>query len=271
MHAVSGAEKPHDRSHTSVRHHPSPDLRGRGRPGLDPRGRRRNRRGGARGRDRDRHGLRGCRRERPPQRRKPRAPGRAGVERPRRGEDRCRRPLEPAGAPGDSLFVIKPTRLHDAGRSRNAVATLLLPACTGRNAGQPRPALRRHRSHGALPDSIDFPLRPQQEPPSSTRCCSPIHSPRPWPKLGYVRDDVVATRRVDAAFGITCGDLMFDDLANYARYKAIVGTIGMPWYNLPGNHDMNFEAPDDTHSRARPSSACSARATARSSMAARRS
>ncbi len=42
---------------------------------------------------------------------------------------------------------------------------------------------------------------------------------------------------------------MFDDLAYYGRYNRIVGTVGLPWFNLPGNHDMNFEAPDNAHSK----------------------
>ena len=31
----------------------------------------------------------------------------------------------------------------------------------------------------------------------------------------------------------------------YGRYNQIVGKIGIPFYNVPGNHDMNFDAPDD--------------------------
>jgi len=50
-----------------------------------------------------------------------------------------------------------------------------------------------------------------------------------------------------AAFGITHGDIMFDDLSFYPRYNRIVGTIGLPWFNCRGNHDMNLEAPDNIH------------------------
>ncbi len=67
-------------------------------------------------------------------------------------------------------------------------------------------------------------------------------------EVGYIRDDVVSV--VDgsqAAFGITHGDIMFDDLSYYPRYNRIVGTIGLPWFNCRGNHDMNLEAPDNTH------------------------
>ena len=47
----------------------------------------------------------------------------------------------------------------------------------------------------------------------------------------------------DAKFGLTAGDIMFDDLSLYERYNAIIGTIGLPWWNIGGNHDLNFEAP----------------------------
>ena len=52
-----------------------------------------------------------------------------------------------------------------------------------------------------------------------------------------------------AKFGLTAGDIMFDDLSLYDRYNRIIGTIGLPWWNIGGNHDLNFEAPDRTLSR----------------------
>ena len=47
---------------------------------------------------------------------------------------------------------------------------------------------------------------------------------------------------------MTIGDMLFDDLSMYP-YNRLIGTIGLPWYNLGGNHDLNFEAPDRRHSR----------------------
>ena len=37
---------------------------------------------------------------------------------------------------------------------------------------------------------------------------------------------------------------MFDDLSFYGRYNRIIGQIGIPWYSIGGNHDLNFEARD---------------------------
>ena len=63
----------------------------------------------------------------------------------------------------------------------------------------------------------------------------------------YPRRVVSVVDASQAAFGITHGDIMFDDLSYYPRYNRIVGTIGLPWFNCRGNHDMNLEAPDNAH------------------------
>jgi len=74
--------------------------------------------------------------------------------------------------------------------------------------------------------------------------------PESLAEVGYIRDAVVAqTVEAPAAFGITHGDLMFDDLSFYDRYNRVVGAIGVPWFNCCGNHDMNYEAHDNTLSR----------------------
>jgi len=65
-----------------------------------------------------------------------------------------------------------------------------------------------------------------------------------------VRDDVVnALIGTKAAFGLTAGDIMFDDLSLYGRQNRIIGQIGLPWWNIGGNHDLNFEAPGARYSR----------------------
>ena len=69
-------------------------------------------------------------------------------------------------------------------------------------------------------------------------------------EVDFIREDVIqALAGVDAKFGLTAGDIMFDDLSLYPRYNAIIGTIGLTWWNIGGNHDLNFEAPDRRYSR----------------------
>jgi len=108
---------------------------------------------------------------------------------------------------------------------------------------------------GPLPASVDFPLRRQDEPKSFEVVLFTDPQPETDVEVDFIREDVLAPLRgTRARFGMTLGDLMFDDLSLYGRYNALVGTIGLPWYNIGGNHDLNFEAPDRRHS---PSSACS--------------
>lgn len=103
---------------------------------------------------------------------------------------------------------------------------------------------------GPLPPSIDFPLRRQDEPVRFEVVLFTDPQPESVAEVGYIRDDVVAQAiSHEAQFGITHGDMMFDDLSFYGRYNRIVGSVGLPWYNCCGNHDINLEAPDNDHSR----------------------
>ena len=76
----------------------------------------------------------------------------------------------------------------------------------------------------------------------------------PQPETGaevdFIREDLIqALAGVDARFGLTAGDIMFDDLSLYPRSNAIMGTIGLPWWNIGGNHDLNLKAPNRKYSR----------------------
>lgn len=151
--------------------------------------------------------------------------------------------------PGDSLFVIKP-----AGWALPLDPATSLPRFAYVHApdGSPDSGFRFAGlvPTGKLPESIDFALHRQPEQPRFEAILFTDPQPESLAEVGYIRDDVVAlVEQRGAAFGITHGDLMFDDLSFYPRYNRIVGTVGLPWYNCCGNHDMNLEAPDNTHSR----------------------
>ena len=103
---------------------------------------------------------------------------------------------------------------------------------------------------GALPASLDFALQRQDEPNKFEVVLITDPQPESDVEVDFIREDIVeALAGTPAKFGLTAGDLMFDDLSLYARYNAIIGTIGIPWWNIGGNHDLNFEAPDRRYSR----------------------
>lgn len=69
-------------------------------------------------------------------------------------------------------------------------------------------------------------------------------------QIGYYRRDIVEPLigKTRAAFGITLGDLVDDQLALYPQLDAVTTLLGVPWLHVPGNHDIDFEAGDDAGS-----------------------
>jgi len=106
---------------------------------------------------------------------------------------------------------------------------------------------------GPLPTSIDFPLRPQREPNKFRMVLFGDPQPRNQAEIDYMAHDVIEqvvrdAAAMDAKFGLSLGDEMFDILSLFESLNRTIGTIGLPWYNTVGNHDMNYDAPDDATS-----------------------
>lgn len=102
---------------------------------------------------------------------------------------------------------------------------------------------------GALPESVEFPLVRAERRDEFDVVVFSDPQPRSRDEVGYIRDDVVAELvGVDAAFGITLGDIVYNDLSLMDGYNEVVARIGIPFFNVPGNHDMNYDADDDRFS-----------------------
>jgi C terminal of Calcineurin-like phosphoesterase/N terminal of Calcineurin-like phosphoesterase/Calcineurin-like phosphoesterase len=46
-------------------------------------------------------------------------------------------------------------------------------------------------------------------------------------------------------FGVACGDIMYDDLTLYPEYERAVATMGLPCFQVIGNHDLDFSGRTD--------------------------
>lgn len=105
---------------------------------------------------------------------------------------------------------------------------------------------------GPLPESIDFPLRRRPEPEKFKAIMFGDPQPRSVAEVQYMQHDVIeqiiANEAHDAAFGVTLGDIVFDDLSVMEPHNQSVALIGIPWYNVIGNHDLNMEAKTDQES-----------------------
>ena len=101
---------------------------------------------------------------------------------------------------------------------------------------------------GPLPENIDFVLHRL----SSREIRFSAHAfadPQARTDRGedMLREDLINTllgNPYEAKFSITVGDVVFDNLDLYDRHKEMIGLIGIPQWNLPGNHDMNYESPN---------------------------
>ena len=152
--------------------------------------------------------------------------------------------------PGDGVvFVIKPPGFALPVDADNVPRHSVLH----QPEGTPRDLDLRYRGvnpTGPLPEAIDFTLTHADEPEEFEVLLFTDPQPESRLELSHVRDTAVArAMTIPAAFGITTGDVLFDDLSLYGRSNAIVGRIGIPWYSLPGNHDLNLRAPDARYSR----------------------
>ncbi|HAC91794.1 MAG TPA: metallophosphoesterase [Planctomycetaceae bacterium] len=147
------------------------------------------------------------------------------------------------------VFVIKPRNFRTPVSSQQLPRFFYIHKPGGSPANYKYPGVA---PTGPLPESIDFGLIPQSEPDQFRALIFGDTQPRNVEEVEYMAHDVIeqiiAERAHDAALGITLGDIVFDDLSVMEPHNQAVALIGIPWYNVLGNHDMNYDATDDRHS-----------------------
>jgi hypothetical protein len=141
-----------------------------------------------------------------------------------------------------TLFVIKPSGWKTAVDPANNVPQFFY---VHRPQGSPEVKYGGVAATGALPDSVDFALEKQREPKKFRVLCLGDTQPRNQTEVDYQSQELVAeVAGIDAAFGMTLGDLVFDDLSVLEPMAASIGMIGIPWRHVIGNHDIDFDAPE---------------------------
>jgi calcineurin-like phosphoesterase family protein len=148
------------------------------------------------------------------------------------------------------IFVIKPTG-YSVPIDRNAMLPhfyyIHQPDGTPAQLGLTE---RGVDATGELPGSVDFVLRKADEPDRFDVILFTDTHAESTAAINYIRMDVVnGLVGTSAAFGMTLGDLMSDDLSLYDRHNRVIGQIGVPWYNIAGNHDLNLRAPARKYSK----------------------
>lgn len=105
---------------------------------------------------------------------------------------------------------------------------------------------------GALPKSIDFALYPEQEKEEYKILVFGDPQVYNLNEVEYLKRGVVEELRgvKDYEFGISLGDLVGNNPDLFQPYIQVMKEIGLPWYNVMGNHDINFDVPHDSLSDA---------------------
>ncbi len=137
------------------------------------------------------------------------------------------------------VFVIKPRGY------RSPLSEDMLPRFyyIHKPAGSPKSNFAGVPPTGPLPSSIDFPLSPQKEPDQFRAILFGDTQPRDQKEVDWMAHDVVEELiGTDASFGVTLGDVVFDNLDVMQPLNRTIALLGVPWYNVIGNHDINYDA-----------------------------
>lgn len=104
---------------------------------------------------------------------------------------------------------------------------------------------------GPLPKSIDFPLTKQDEPERFSVIVFADTQTRSLTDVDYLEHDVIEDiigAETNAVFGIALGDIVYDFLEVFEPLNRAVAHIGVPFYNVHGNHDTNQDTAEDRYS-----------------------
>lgn len=101
---------------------------------------------------------------------------------------------------------------------------------------------------GPLPESVNFPLYRVEESENFKIVVLGDTQVSDHREIVYLRDAIVAEiakDHKDAVLAIAMGDNINDPLNLYDRYLRVMSGMGFPVYYVLGNHDMNFDSPDN--------------------------
>lgn len=142
-----------------------------------------------------------------------------------------------AARPGQTVFVVKPEGYRFPATPEG------LPAFWHRVADARTGA---ETDFGLLPD-------PGRDTPGATEVLlftdTQVKNER---DIDHYRRDIVEpiVGRHPAAFGTTLGDLVDDRMDLYPALNAVTARLGVPWFHVPGNHDVDPGATADETSLA---------------------
>ncbi len=103
---------------------------------------------------------------------------------------------------------------------------------------------------GPLPKTIDFALLEGAVPDEFKAMGFADPQTSTDEELDMMRKDIIDAlfgNPYEAKFGLVAGDVVNDNLALYERHNKLMSQIGIPMWNVPGNHDLNPESPNNEY------------------------
>lgn len=96
---------------------------------------------------------------------------------------------------------------------------------------------------GPLPKEVNFALKPQKEQGKFRALVFGDPQVYSQQDLDWFRKGILKELKgvKNVTFGMSLGDLVGDNLNLFTDYKREMATLGIPWYNMVGNHDLNFD------------------------------
>jgi len=101
---------------------------------------------------------------------------------------------------------------------------------------------------GEKPASIDFPLQKQKESDKFDVILFGDIQTGNKKEITYFSRQIAEVLNRKAVFGISLGDNVGNNISELDDINQIVAMMNRPWYNVAGNHDMNFLSEGDAES-----------------------
>lgn len=147
---------------------------------------------------------------------------------------------------GDTLFLIKPPG-HDVPMRADG-----LPDVWRHHFPKGSAALRYGGIARSSARRSDFALLPPTHQADAELRLLVFADPqvRSLEEVEYYRRSIVepARRHEGIVLGLTLGDVVNDTLDLYPALNRVTTSLGLPWLHAPGNHDIDFDVPDDAGS-----------------------
>lgn len=144
---------------------------------------------------------------------------------------------------GQLVFVIKPSGYQVSLDELNRPQFFYIH----KPEGSPQLKYAGSAPTGNLPQEINFGLTPKAESEEFTALIFGDPQPYNLEEVDFfdrgIVQEVEGIQKV--AFGLSLGDLVGDDLDLFTPYAKAVAKVGLPWYNVMGNHDENYDVDRD--------------------------